>query len=225
MTTRSYNQYCGLARALDLVGERWALLVVRELLFGPKRYSDLLAGLPAISTNVLAARLDELEAAGVVSRRVLPPPAASAVYELTPYGRELEEPILALGRWGGRTLGPPTPARAFLPAWALLALRASYRPEAAGGLRGAFELTVDGEAFHVVLAADSVSFAAGPAPAPDVAVATGSDAFLALGAGVRGVRDALADGSVRLRGDTDLLVRFFEAFRFPAATPPDAVAA
>ena len=97
---RTYNQYCGLARALDLVGERWALLVVRELVLGPKRFTDLQAGLPGIGTNILSARLRELEESGVVARRTLPPPAASAVYELTPYGRELEPAVDALGRRG-----------------------------------------------------------------------------------------------------------------------------
>ena len=96
---RSYGQFCGVAHALDLVGERWALLVVRELVLGPKRFTDLAAGLPGIGTNILTARLRELEQTGVVERRVLPPPAGSTVYELTPYGRELEPVLLALGRW------------------------------------------------------------------------------------------------------------------------------
>src|SRR2546421_12497777 len=100
VVTRSYQQFCGIARALDLAGERWALLVVRELVLGPKRFTDLRAGLPGIGSNVLAARLKELEQNGVVARRRLPPPAASAVYELTEYGRELEEVVLAFGRWG-----------------------------------------------------------------------------------------------------------------------------
>src|SRR3989304_2598093 len=103
VTERSYRQYCGIARALDLVGERWALLVVRELVLGPKRFTDLQNGLPGIGTNILAARLRQLERGGVVRRRTLPPPAASAVYELTGYGRELEEIVLALGRRGGQT--------------------------------------------------------------------------------------------------------------------------
>src|SRR6266540_2349588 len=104
MTDRRYGQTCGIAHALDLVGERWALLVVRELLLGPKRFTDLREGLPGIGANVLASRLRELESAGVVQRRTLPAPAAATVYELTEYGRELEEPLLAFGRWGAKTL-------------------------------------------------------------------------------------------------------------------------
>src|ERR687884_1369381 len=100
MTARSYRQFCGIARALDLVGERWALLVVRELVIGPKRFTDLRQGLPGIATNVLSQRLRQLERDGVVARRTLPPPAASTVYELSDYGQELVPILLALGRWG-----------------------------------------------------------------------------------------------------------------------------
>src|SRR5919202_4903626 len=101
----SYRQYCAVARGLDLVGERWTLLIVRDLLTGPKRYTDLLAGLPGIGTNLLATRLRELEQHGLVARRVLPPPAGSTVYELTDVGQTLEPVVLALGRWGRRLLG------------------------------------------------------------------------------------------------------------------------
>ena len=99
MTTKSYGQYCGVARAMELVGERWALLIVRDLLVGPKRYTDLRAGLPKIPTNVLATRLKELEQGGVVARRVEPSPSRAIVYELTPYGADLDQVVLALGRW------------------------------------------------------------------------------------------------------------------------------
>src|SRR5829696_1706317 len=105
---RSYGDACGVARALDVVGERWALLVVRELLLGPKRYSDLARGLPASSPTVLSQRLRDLEAAGILARSVAGPPVGGRVYGLTPRGRELEEVLLALGRWGSRTA--PVPA-------------------------------------------------------------------------------------------------------------------
>src|SRR3954465_14659960 len=100
MSKRSYNQHCAMARALDALGERWTLLVIRELLPGPKRYKDLLEGLPGIGTNLLAARLRDLEAAGAIQRRMLPPPAGAVVYELTDSGRELESVVLDLARWG-----------------------------------------------------------------------------------------------------------------------------
>ena len=100
---RKYDQGCGSAHALDLIGDRWALLVVRELLLGPKRFTDLRDGLPGIGPNVLTQRLKELEEIGVLRRRVLPPPAASTVYELTEWGQELEEVLVRLGRWGARS--------------------------------------------------------------------------------------------------------------------------
>src|ERR671925_2448857 len=110
MTLRRYGDACGIATALDIVGERWALLLVRELLLGPKRFADLQAGLPGAGPNVLTQRLQELEAAGVIRRRTLPPPAGSRVYELTDWGRELEETVMSLGRWLARSPTPPSPA-------------------------------------------------------------------------------------------------------------------
>src|SRR4030081_2564633 len=107
MSARRYGQFCGVTRALEIVGERWAVLIVRDLLVGPKRFTDLLRGLPKIPTNVLAARLKELEAAGVLRRRVLPRPAGSVIYELTEFGAELEDAIVTLGRWGAQPLDAP----------------------------------------------------------------------------------------------------------------------
>jgi len=112
---RTYGQHCGLARALDRVGERWTLLVVRELLVGPARYTDLRAALPGMATNLLADRLRALEAEGIVARRELPPPAASTVYELTEVGRDLEDAVHALIRWGGRWMAEPAPQDVLRP--------------------------------------------------------------------------------------------------------------
>jgi len=114
---KRYDQYCPIARALDLVGDRWALLVVRELMHGPKRYTDLVDHLPGIGTNILAARLRDLEAAGVVAKRTLPPPAASRVYDLTEYGRGLRAALRELALWGARSLGPPTAEDELFPGW------------------------------------------------------------------------------------------------------------
>src|SRR5688572_9950283 len=116
---RRYDQYCSAARALDLVGERWTLLVVRELLLWPRRYTDLAAGLPGIGSGLLASRLKELEAQGLVARRRLFPPASSIVYELTPAGRELEPVLDGLARWGARWLGAPRPEDAIRPRWVM----------------------------------------------------------------------------------------------------------
>jgi len=130
---KPYNEYCPVAHALDLVGERWSLLLVRELHNGPLRYSDLHDRLPRCSTNVLATRLRELEAAGVVTRRRLPPPAASTVYELTATGEALGPVLAALAQWGARTLGPPPSDLAISPGWLEKALRttvAAFAPDA-----------------------------------------------------------------------------------------------
>ncbi|HZB31651.1 MAG TPA: helix-turn-helix domain-containing protein [Streptosporangiaceae bacterium] len=148
---RTYGQYCGLAHALEIVGERWALLLVRDLMLGPKRFTDLRVGLPRIPTNVLSARLKELEQAGVVRRRTLPRPAASVVYELTEYGAELEEILLRLGRWGVRTLGEPGPDDILTVDGEILALRATFRPERARGIRTSFELRIGAVVVHAIV--------------------------------------------------------------------------
>src|ERR671918_2781070 len=150
---RTYCDGCAAAHALDLVGERWALLVVRELLLGPKRFTDLRAGLPGASPNVLAQRLRELERAGVVRRRKLPPPAASRVYELTDWGEELEPVIVRLGRWGARS--PSKPCDAALGVDSLvLSFRTMFDPGAAEGLEASYELRLGEDRFRTVVAED-----------------------------------------------------------------------
>ena len=128
MPARSYNQYCAIAHALDIVGERWTLLLVRELIVGPRRFTDLLADLPGIGTNLLAARLKHLVEHDIVRREVWPPPVASSVYALTELGLGLEPIIVQLHHWGGRTQGPPGPDTKFRPAWTPLAMRLAFDP-------------------------------------------------------------------------------------------------
>src|SRR5947208_14165031 len=130
---RSYSQFCPLARSLDILGERWTLLIVRNLLVGPQRYKDLLDGLPGIGTNLLAARLKDLEKEGIIRRRSLPPPAGSTVYELTERGWGLEEPIHVLGRWGIWTIRRDSPEDAFRPRWGGAGLGIIFRAGAAAG--------------------------------------------------------------------------------------------
>jgi DNA-binding HxlR family transcriptional regulator len=131
VTIRSYKQHCGIARALDLVGERWSLLVIRELVLGPRRFTDLRDGLPGIATNVLSQRLRELERGSIVARRRLPPPAPATVYELTEYGQELVPVLLAIGRWGARSMGPRPPGHTTHGRWFAVALKAFHDPETA----------------------------------------------------------------------------------------------
>src|SRR3989454_7365748 len=139
---RTYKQFCPLARSLDILGERWTLLIVRNLLVGPQRYKDLLDGLPGIGTNLLAARLKDLEKEGIIQRRKLPPPAGSTVYEFTELGRGLEQPLLDLARWGMWTLRRPAENAGFRPTWGALAMKMMFSSGAAKGSRETYELRI-----------------------------------------------------------------------------------
>lgn len=212
MPTRAYGQFCGLSRALEVVGERWSLLIVRDLLVGPKRFTDLHRGLPGIPTNVLTARLKELEQAGVVRRRILPRPAGSIVYELTEYGAELEEPVVYLGRWGAKALGEPRPDEVVTPNSLVMALRSTFRSEAARGLHAGFELHFGPTTLHARVDDGDLEAGEGELPGADLKIETGP-ALKALMAGELTPKAAIANGSVRLTGDAKLLQRFVELFR------------
>jgi DNA-binding HxlR family transcriptional regulator len=216
MTSRSYGQFCGFARALELVGERWALLVVRDLVLGPKRFTDLRRGLPRIPTNILSARLKELEDAGVVRRRVLPRPATGVVYELTEYGQELDDIVLSLGLWGARSLGEPAPEDIVTTDSLILALRATFLPEAARGIRASYELHLGDIVIHARIDQGTLETGEGPLAEADLLIETGP-AIRALMAGELSPGEAVENGSVRLTGDADLLSRFVEVFRIPPA--------
>jgi DNA-binding HxlR family transcriptional regulator len=217
MTTRTYGQYCGVAKAMELVGERWALLIVRDLILQPRRFTDLQRGLGKIPSNVLSSRLKELEESGVIQRRVLPRPSGAIVYELTEYGRDLEPIIIALQRWGARSLGDPRPGDSFSANSFLLGLRMSFRPEATRGLDATYEIRMEGEPFHVRIANGELELGEGPADGPDLTIETD----LGLGALLRGeitAAEARRRGVVRARGKVGLLQPFADAFRVPAST-------
>jgi DNA-binding HxlR family transcriptional regulator len=167
---RSYEDPCGIARALDRIGERWALLVVRELLLGPKRFSDLRTGLSHASPNVLSQRLDELERSGVVHRRQLPPPANVTVYELTEWGRELEGVILALGKWGSRAV--PVPKGELSLDALMIALETTFDPSAAHGLQLKVELRLGPERFTAKVAKGRLELKRGTFDDPDAILTT-----------------------------------------------------
>jgi len=207
MAKRSYDQYCALARALDVLGERWTLLLVRELLLGQKRFSDLLAGLPGIGPNVLSARLKLLQAEGVVRQTKLAPPAASVVYELTERGRELEPAVLALGRWGVQLLGPRKPADRHRLGWLLLGMRMAFHPEAARGITETYEFRVEDETFTAEVDDGSIDVRHGAAVDPDVVIESNFETMVALGSGQMTSREALDAGMVRVDGDPDAAVR------------------
>ena len=213
--SKRYDQYCPVCHALGLVGERWALLIVRELLKGPKRYTDLLDGLPGVGTNILAARLRELEAGGILRKRKLPPPAASTVYELTEYGQELEEPLYALARWGARSLGPPSKADHLYPDWGLNAFAALLDPEAARGLTATYVVRIGPETYTIQLDDSQVHVESGAAESADLDFATDMETFYGLASGELDPAQALSDGNVELRtGKRSAFERFFAIFSF-----------
>jgi DNA-binding HxlR family transcriptional regulator len=211
MSCRSYGQFCGLARALELVGERWSLLVIRDLILGPKRFTDLRRGLPRIPTNILATRLKELEEAAIVQRRILPRPATSVVYELTPYGQELKQILLALGVWGARSLGPAQPDDSVTVDTLMLGLEATFQPEAARGFTAGYEVRLGSVVVHARITDGALGVGEGPLAGADLVIETGP-ALKALMSGEMSPDEALENGSVRLTGNRELLTRFVEIF-------------
>jgi DNA-binding HxlR family transcriptional regulator len=213
-TRRTYGDRCGIARALDQVGERWALLVVRELLLGPKRFTDLRAGLPHVSPDVLAQRLRELERDGVVGRRTLAPPAASRVYELTDRGLELEPVLLALGRWGSGAPFPPGDAK-LGPDSAVIALMAVFDPGAADGLSASYELRLGEDRFRARVADGRIEFARGSAEQADATIETDPETLSGVLWHGRPLAEAERAGDVRIEGSRRAATRFLGLFALP----------
>jgi DNA-binding HxlR family transcriptional regulator len=211
-TKRTYGDGCAIARALDLVGERWALLVVRELLLGPKRYTDLRRGLPNASPNVLSERLRELEGAGVVRRRKLPPPAGSRVYELTDWGGELEQTVLSLGRWAARSPTPAGDAPVVSADSVALALRARFDPGAARGLRAAYGLRLGEDRFRVEVADERIAVARGGADRADATIVSDAGTLDAVLWGGRSLAEAQRAGALTVEGDEAAVERFAALF-------------
>ncbi|MFE7274435.1 winged helix-turn-helix transcriptional regulator [Streptomyces sp. NPDC057623] len=204
---RSYDQYCSAARALDLVGDRWTLLIVRELLAGPRRYTDLHADLPGVSTDVLASRLKDMERDGVSTRRRLPPPGAAYVYELTARGRELLPVLQALGEWGQAELGERRPTDAVRAHWFALPLTRALDGE------GLVEVRLEEGDFHLYVGAqDGPVYGDGPAPGePDARLVLDSVTSEAVARGELSVTDAVRGGRVEVTGEGTLAKALREA--------------
>jgi DNA-binding HxlR family transcriptional regulator/putative sterol carrier protein len=217
MSTRSYQQLCGLAYALDVIGERWTLLIIRELMPGPRRFTDLLDGLPGISTNLLSTRLKRLEEQGILRQRTLPPPAGSTVYELTPLGRGLEASLLALGRWGAQ-LVPAEPGEDRLLHLGSYALtpKTFFRPELAAGVDDTYELEIDGERQQVRVKDGELAVRQGAAAEPDVVLRADVATYLGLLRGQIGPDEATAKGLIEVEGDIAALRRFLTMCRVTA---------
>jgi DNA-binding HxlR family transcriptional regulator len=219
MAERSYGQRCAVAHALDLVGERWALLIVRELLLGPKRFTDLRAGLPAASPNVLSQRLRELQDATVVRRHMLPPPAASWVYELTSWGRELEPVVTGLARWGASSPSLP-PEGALSADSAVLGLRAFFDPGIDPGMRAVCGLRVGAERFTARVADGELHVEHGQPEHPDAIIEADPVTFAALLGSHRALTEAARNGTATVTGDAQTARRLVEAVSIPAPAAP-----
>ena len=210
---RRYDDPCGIARALDVVGDRWALLVVRELIFGPKRFLQLRSGLHGVSPNVLSQRLHELEEAGIVRRDVLEPPASVAVYELTARGRALEPVLLELGRWGSQE--PVTTSRELSVSALLVALETVFDPAAA--VDATFAMRVDGQWFRVTVNGASIDIVAARTERPTATFDTDAATLRAVAFGREPLAQAERDGRLTVHGDRAAAERFTRMFPVPAA--------
>ena len=211
---RSYGDPCGIARALDLMGERWAVLVVRELLLGPKRFTDLRGGLPGLGPDMLTERLRDLEQAGVVLRRTLPPPASSRVYELSEWGRELEPVVLALGRWGSRAPFPPGGAVLGIDAF-VLALKTLFDPSAARGLRASYELRLGEHVFHARVSGSRLEITRGNVVHPDAVIDANPRTLSAVLWHGRRLGEARRAGDIKVEGGRAVVDRFLQLFPPP----------
>jgi DNA-binding HxlR family transcriptional regulator/putative sterol carrier protein len=218
MTTRSYDQYCGLAYALDRVGERWTLLIIRELFAGPRRFKDLMEGLPGVSTNLLTERLKSLEAQGLLTRHTLPPPAGSTVYELTPLARGLNQTLIELGRWGSQFV-PPSWEEGGLLRLSSYALthKTFFRPHLAQGVHDSYEIHVDGEVLHVQIDDGEMAVQQGPAARPDLVIHATMPAYIRLLSGQLAPEQAAAEGLACLEGDAAVVRRFLNLCGLPGA--------
>ncbi|WP_410672069.1 winged helix-turn-helix transcriptional regulator [Amycolatopsis sp. cmx-4-68] len=217
-SARTYGQFCGLARALEIVGERWSLLVVRDLMLGPKRFTDLQRTLPRIPVSILTSRLNELEEAGVVRRRVLSQLDAGVVYELTEYGGELDHIVLDLGLWGARSLTYPKPDDAFTLDTAIISLYATFQEEQAAGVHVNYELHYQNDmVVHALIEDGSLKASAGALPAADLVIEPEGPVMMDLMTGSISATEALSRGKVRIEGEPAHLDLFTKLFHIPPA--------
>ncbi len=213
MGKRSYQQFCTLALGLDVIGERWTLLIVRELLTGPKRFTDLQNGLPGIGTNLLSARLKEMESYDLVSKAVLPPPAASQVYELTEIGQSLDQTISAIAHWGASVISHKRVTRQaqyFKAGWMILAMKYIYNEELAQDMHGTYEVSVDDEVMHVIIENGKVDPRLGPAKSPTFSVSMDLETYKSLLLMEYSLEELIAQGKIKVKGSVADALEFYE---------------
>lgn len=215
---RKYDDGCAIAHALDLIGERWALLVVRELLLGPKRFTDLMSGLPGVSTDVLTQRLRELSMAGVVRRRQLARPAAAKVYELTPWGADLEPIVLSLAKWGSRSPSMRLDAPIGVDSL-LLSLEALFDARAAAGFTATLALRLGDDHFRVIVTEGRIDLSRGAPEQADATLDTDLPTLLTLLRTNQPLDNLLANGAAQLDGDHSVVERWRQLFPLPQPVP------
>ncbi len=224
MTHRGYGQFCAAAKALDVLGERWTLLVVRELLLGSRRFTDLLAALPGLGPTLLTSRLRRLEAHGVIRREQLPPPAGSWVYQITEAGLGVALVVKALADWGVQLLDTPVPGETVRADWLALHMAVSLPAEAVAGVRETYQIHCDDEVLHLVLTGIGVQARSGPALSPpDLIIWTDHAAFAELSLGRTSLRDLVAARRARVSGDAAIVgraARLFSATHHPRPCAP-----
>jgi len=212
MTRHSYPQYCALARTLDVAGDRWTLLIVRELAPGPRRFTDLLDGLSGISRNLLTERLRTLEGAGIIARHELPPPAARRVYELTHDGRDLAVAMAPLIAWGARRLGKRAPDESFTARWPAVAMAGLADREAARGVDETYEYLIGDSAFHFTVNDGSIELNDGRASDPAVTLTTDEETWADIASGQLEASEAAATGALTVTGDAEAAKRHRRIF-------------
>ncbi len=206
-TRRTYQQYCGLAAALDVLGERWTFLIIRELLMRPRRYSELLADLPGLGTNLLAERLKFLVQSGLVRQRDVGGSSSRQAYELTETGQELRPIVLGLARWGMEFVGDLSAEDTVRPSWGFLAVEAMIDPDKVPAVDEQYEFRVDDEVFHVDVRDGAARAQAGPAQDAAMTAKTDAATFVQIGAGKLGPLAAMVTGQLVLEGEIDVVLR------------------
>ena len=212
MGEHRYQQFCALARALDVVGDRWTLLIIRELRPGPRRFTDLIDGLPGISRKLLTDRLRDLERDGIIERKELPPPAARQVYELTDDGRDLATAMAPLVAWGARRIGERQSGETFRPRWVAVAMVGLADREAAKGVRETYQYLVDDSAFHFIVDDGSIELRDGRAEDACVVVTTDEETWANIASGKTTTSSAASVGALTVAGDRQAAKRLRKIF-------------
>lgn len=212
MPDHRYHQFCALARALDVAGDRWTLLIVRELVPGPRRFTDLLDGLPGISRNLLTERLRDLERHGIVARQELPPPVARQVYDLTDDGRDLAAATAPLIAWGARRMSDREPTDSFHPRWAAVGMSVLADREAAIGVRETYQFAIDRWAFHFVIDDGTIHLRDGRADDAAVMWTTDEETWSQIVYGTLTASDAIDAGALTVEGDAKAAKRLGKIF-------------